>query len=468
MKREGRYLKRGIAIERDRYFYGSVLSLAVPLALQSALMYSVTTLNSIMLGALGEVPMSASAIADQPFLIVSGILRGLTLGGAVLIAQYWGKGDTDAIKRVLAIAVRSSVLLALITAVAVILLPTQIMGIFSTDKEVINAGINYLRIVALTYVMFAVSNAYMLSVRATENAKTPLIINLVTYSVNIFLNYGFIFGKFGLPKMGITGVAIGTLIARIIELSCVLVHMFFINPHVRMKISDFMHKDKVLFKDFLSYAAPSMLSEMIFTIGMAAYSVIFGRLGTTTIAANTIAEVLHRIGSTFLSGLSGASSVIIGKTIGSGDIQRAKLQKKTFNVLGMGLGIFTMILVLSIKNLVLGFYNIAPATHAMADQMIIINGLCMIAFAYESLYVTGLQVGSGDTTNILIYTTVIMWGIIMPLAFAGAFWFKFSPIVVFIILKCDYVIKGFYGYFRTRGSKWIKQVTRDKEALQEH
>mgnify|MGYP003376057980 CR=1 FL=1 len=459
-------MSRKIAIERDQGFYGSVLSLAIPLALQSALMYSVTTLNSIMLGALGEIPMSASAIADQPFNIVSGIFRGLTLGGAILIAQYWGKGDTKAIRRVIAIGIRCSVLISLLTAILVIAFPAPIMGVFSTDKAVIDAGIDYLRIVALTYPMFAVSNCYMLSVRATENARTPLLINLLSYGVNILLNYGFIFGKFGLPEMGITGVAIGTLLARGIEFVCVLVHMLCINKKVRMKLSDFVKRDKLLFKDFMTYAAPSLLSEMIFTIGMSAYSVIFGRLGTTTIAANTVAEMLHRIGSGFFAGLSGASSVIIGKTIGSGDIQRAKLQKKTFNVLAMGAGLFTTALLLVIKNFILSLYNIAPETYAMADKMIVINAIFMIAYAYESLYVTGLQVGSGDATNILIYTTIIMWGITMPIAFAGAFWFKLSPLVVFVILKCDYAVKGVYGYFRTRGDKWIKQVTRDEKDLQ--
>ena len=179
-----------------------------------------------------------------------------------------------------------------------------------------------------------------------------------------------------------------------------------------------------------------------------------------------MAEVLHRIGSVFFAGLSGASSVIIGKTIGSGDIQRAKLQKKTFNVLAMGVGLFTTALLLVIKNFVLSLYNIAPETYAMADKMIVINAIFMIAFAYESLYVTGLQVGSGDATNILIYTTIIMWGVTMPIAFAGAFWFKLSPLVVFVILKCDYAVKGVYGYLRTRGDKWIKQVTRDEKDLQ--
>ena len=95
----------------------------------------------------------------------------------------------------------------------------------------------------------------------------------------------------------------------------------------------------------------------------------------------------------------------------------------------------------------------------MADKMIVINAIFMIAFAYESLYVTGLQVGSGDATNILIYTTIIMWGVTMPIAFAGAFWFKLSPLVVFVILKCDYAVKGVYGYLRTRGDKWIKPVS---------
>jgi Na+-driven multidrug efflux pump len=153
---------------------------------------------------------------------------------------------------------------------------------------------------------------------------------------------------------------------------------------------------------------------------------------------------------------------MIGKTIGEGDLDRAKLQVKTFNVVSMCAALCSIVILLAINPILISLYNIAPETVEMAKQMCFFNALFQIAYAFEMLYVCGLLVGSGDTNYIFWYTTIIMWGITMPIAFAGAFLFKWSPIVVFIILKCDYAIKGVVGYIRTKGTKWIKEVTVSK------
>ena len=449
-------------IVRDRSFYGTLISLCIPLALQSMLAYSVNTLDSIMLGALGEVPMSAVNIGLQPFNIVSGIIRGLILGGTVLMAQYYGKGDTKSIKTTMAICMRVNLLISVVCTLVTGLFPKPIMGIFSTDQAVIDAGVGYLRVISFTYALYAISLTYQLTCRALQDARTPLIINLITYATNIGLNYCFIFGKFGCPQMGVTGAAVGTLIARVLEFALCGGHLLLFNKTLQFKPADFFAKSKRLTGDIWKYGLPSLLSEMIFTLGMSAYAIIFGRLGTLAMAANSIASIATRIGETFTGCIASASAVMIGKTIGEGDLDRAKLQVKTFNVVSMCAALCSIVILLAINPILISLYNIAPETVEMAKQMCFFNALFQIAYAFEMLYVCGLLVGSGDTNYIFWYTTIIMWGITMPIAFAGAFLFKWSPIVVFIILKCDYVIKGVVGYIRTKGNKWIKEVTVSK------
>lgn len=453
-----------LRIEKDREFYAALIALAIPLALQSVLTYSVTTLDSIMLGSLGEIPMSAANIANQPFMIVSGIIRGLVLGGSVLIAQYWGKRDIASIKKVIAICMRINVIISLICTAITALIPAQIMRIFSTDTEVILAGATYLRVISFTYALYAISLTYQLACRAMQDARTPLLINLVTYASNIFLNYCFIFGKFGFPKLGITGVAIGTLIARVIEVVCSAGHLTVFNKTLCFQAKDIFAKSKRLTGDLIKYGLPSLLSEMIFSLGMAAYAVIFGRLGTVAMAANTIATMTSRVGEVLVGGVGSAAAVLIGKTIGQGDLKRARLQVSTFNVVTFFTGIVSMLVILVAKDFVLSLYNVAPETSAMASTMTIWTGLFQIAVGFEILYVCGVLVGSGDTNFIFWFTTIIMWCITMPLAFLGAFVFKWDPIVVFIILKSDFLIKGIVGYVRTRGTKWIKEVTVDKSS----
>lgn len=449
-----------IRLERDSEFYKAVFALALPLSLQSLFMIGVTTVDSIMLGSLGEIPMSASAIANQPFTVASGILRGFVLGACVLMSQYWGKRDMKAIKTILATSVRISVLLAAVATLAVLFFPSAIMGIFTTDQQVIGLGIKYLQIVAFTYVLFAFSTNYMLALRSMQNARLPFLINVVSYSLNIFFDYAFIFGKFGFPAMGITGVALGTLFARGVEFSLCLGHMMIANKELDFKFSDFLLRDKKLKKDLFIYGIPSTLSEAVFNLGMAAYSVVFGRLGTVAISANTIAEVVTRITQVIMSGLSGASAVLIGKTIGEGNLKKAKLQVRSFNVMNLVACAVAMALVFFLKDFVIGLYQVTPQTKELAAKMIAITIITMVGRGFEVLYVCGILVGGGDTKFIFGYTTIVMWGLIMPAAFLGAFVFGLAPQWVYLILKMDYVVKSVVGYVRTKGDKWMKEVTK--------
>jgi len=413
-----------------------------------------------MLGTLGEIPMSVSNIANQPFTVVSGILRGFVLGACVLVAQYWGKGDTKSIKTVLATSIRYSMLLGAVATVVVFMFPAAIMGIFTNDTQVIELGIDYLRIVAFSYVLFGFSTNYLLSLRSMENAKLPFLINVVSYSINIFLDYAFIFGKFGLPQMGITGVAIGTLMARCVEFGICACHMLFKNKKLGFTVKDLFSSDKQLTRDLFKYGIPSTLSEAVFNLGMAAYAVVFGHLGTTAISANTIAEVVTRITQVMMSGISGASAVLIGKTIGEGDLKRAKLQVRSFNVLNMIACCISMVVVFLLKDFVISLYNVTPETKDLAAKMVTMAIITMIGRGFEVLYVCGILVGGGDTKYIFWYTTAIMWGIVMPAAFISAFVIGIEPHWVYLILKMDYCIKSVVGYFRTRGDKWMKEVTK--------
>ena len=455
-------------VEQDAAFYKAVFSLALPLALQSLFTFAVTSIDSIMLGSLGEIPMSVSNIANQPFTVVSGILRGFVLGACVLVAQFWGKKDTKSIKTVLATSIRYSMLLGAVATVAVFCFPATIMGIFTKDQQVISLGIRYLQIVAFSYVLFGFSTNYLLALRSMENAKLPFLINVVSYSINILLDYAFIFGKFGLPQMGITGVAIGTLMARCVEFAICFGHMMFKNKKLGFVPRDLFRKDKELTKTLFKYGIPSTLSEAVFNLGSAAYAVVFGHLGTVAISANTIAEVVTRITQVMMSGISGASAVLIGKTIGEGDLKRAKLQVRSFNVLNMTACVISMVLLVFLKDFVISLYNVTPETKALAGKMVMMAIVTMVGRGFEVLYVCGILVGGGDTKYIFWYTTAVMWGLVMPAAFISAFVIGLAPHWVYLILKMDFVIKSVIGYFRTRGDKWMKEVTKEQpEQLKE-
>ena len=446
-------------IETDPAFYRSVMLLAIPLMLQSILSLSVTTVDSIMLGHMSEISMSAANIANQPFNIVSGIIRGLAVGSGVMIAQYWGKQDKDSIKQILAIVLRINVVASLVCAIVSFAFPAQLMSLFTSSKEIAQAGVVYLRIISLTYVLFAFSLTYQLALRSMEDARTPLFINLITYGSNMLLNYCLIFGKFGLPELGITGAAIGTLIARGIEIICYLIHMLALDKKLCMGLQDFWLKSKDLTRDLVRYGMPSLLSEMVFTIGLSMYTLIFGHLGTAATSANTIVTMATRVSEVLQTGVSGAAAVLIGKTIGKGDMDKIRPRGAAFNVMTMGVAVLAGVIIIFGKDWLMSLYNVSAETYDLTMQMIMISVVMMPAIGYEFLYVCGTLVGGGDTNFIFWYTTIIMWCITMPLAFLGAFVFKWPVWVVFLILRADYLIKSIVGYIRYRGNKWIKEVT---------
>ena len=446
-------------ISTERSFYRDLFALAIPLALQSLFMQGVNTVDSIMLGQLGETQLSAVTIGLEPFNIVAGIVRGLSLGGALLIAQYWGKEDRDSIKKVMAISTKAGVLIGLVCLALVEIFPTQVLRVFTRDQAVITASAGYLKIIAFTFVLYAFSNNYMLAVRSMQSGRVPFITNVISYSANIFFDYAFIFGKFGFPKLGIIGVALGTLFARIIEFGICVIHMLRINDKVDFRIRDFALWDKGLFRDFMTYGIPSLLSETVFNLGMAANSAIMGNLGTTAISAKAISEALNRLPQMMITGLSGSSAVLIGKTIGEGKIDKLRERVNAYIALVGVAVVLLMLFIWGFRSIFIGFYNITEETARVTFAMTNMAILTAIGRGYEALFVTGVQVGSGDTKYIFWYTTIVSWLFVIPAAYLGAFYFHLSAPLVYFILKMDFVIKGVVGFIRTRGTKWIKDVT---------
>ena len=446
--------------ETDPQFYRSILTLYIPLMLQSLLRYSVTTVDSIMLGHLSEISMSAANIANQPFNIVTGLIIGLTVGSGIMISQYWGKNDIANIRRTLTTAIKLCVALSTVMAVIVFAIPKQIMSFYTSEMNIVNEGFVYLRIISITFILYSFSQTYMLAIRSMEDAKAPLLINIITYAVNIFLNWCFIYGRCGLPALGINGVAIGTLIARIIEFLGCVIHMFVINKHLGLKLSSFAESSGPIRNGIVKYGLPNMMAETVFTVGITMYTLIFGHLGTAATAANTIVTMSTRINETLFAGLTGAASVLIGKTIGEKKMDKVMTRGNTFILLGFILCLFSMGITFLAKNFILSLYStVSPETYALANKLITIAICLFPGYTYETLFVVGILVGGGDTKFIFWYTTIVMWCITIPAAMLAAFVFNWSTPVVFAILKCDYVIKGLVGFVRFFSKKWYKDVT---------
>ena len=313
-------LKRENHIEIDRRkFYKTVLALVVPMALQNLINVGVTAADVIMLGAVGEKALSGASLAGQIQYIMTLFLFGLTSGATVLTAQYWGKGDRDAIEKILGMAVKAAVCVTALFTVSALAVPELLMQVFTNDPVVVSEGVKYLRIVAFTYIMMGVTQAYLYIMRSVERVVVATVVYLLSLICNIIMNAIFIFGLLGLPKMGVAGAALGTLCARILEVVLVAIYARLFNREIRLRFKYVLHTDKILFSDFMRYALPVVVNEVLWGLGTAANTAILGHMGSAAVAANSVAQVARQLATVVSFGLSSAAAIYLGKTIGEKD-----------------------------------------------------------------------------------------------------------------------------------------------------
>ena len=444
--------------QHDRSFYKTILAIAIPIALQNIISYSVSLMDTVMLGEFGEVALSATALANQMFFIFTILCFGIAGGAIVLTSQYWGKRDTAAIQKIIAIAVKLTVAAALVFTLVVFLLPSQCMSIFTSEQPVIAAGADYLRIVSLSYLFFGVASTVLTILRSVENVKISLLIYTISFFVNVFFNYVFIFGKFGAPAMGITGAAVGTLIARITEFVLMCAYMLFVEKKIRFRLSMLSLTDHLLFSDLIRYGLPVMLNELFWSLGTSMHSVILGHMGSDIVAANSICYVLYQIGISSILGVGNASAVIVGNSIGAGRIDYAKQSVKRFEIIYLGIGIFSALLLLAVKTPFISIYDISDSTRQVAEQLMYAYAVSIFFMSFSCPMIMGILRGSGDTRFAGLTDVGCLWACI-PLGAFAAFVLGWPALVVFSILKLDMLIKTFICLWRLRTDRWIKNVT---------
>ena len=316
-------------------FYKQVCLLIIPMALQNLINVGVQAADVFMLGRVGEKVLSGASLAGQIQFIMTLILFGTTSGATVLTAQYWGKKDTRTIEKILGMGMLIGIGGALAFALAAELIPETLLRIYTNDPEVIAEGVKYLRIVALSYVIMAATQVYLYIMRSIERVVIATVVYGASLIVNIIVNAVLIFGLMGFPKMGIEGAAIGTLISRILGLMIVIWYAKFRNKVVRFHLSDMWNIDKVLLKDFLFYATPVILNELVWGMGSSANTAVIGHLGSAAVAANSVVQVVRELSTVVVFGVSNATAIYLGKTIGERQYELAKAYGRRFAVLSV-------------------------------------------------------------------------------------------------------------------------------------
>lgn len=446
--------------KESKAFYKIVFALVLPMALQNLINVAITSTDVIMLGKVGETALSASSLAGQVQFIMTLIFFGITSGAAVLTAQYWGKGDTRTIEKVMGIALRISLGVAILFTVLVLLFAEQIMSIFTPDTAVIAEGVKYLKIVMFTYILTAITMVYLNIMRSVECVVISTVVYLSSLIINIILNSIFIFGLYGFPKMGIEGAALATLIARALELVIVMVYAKRYNKVIHFKLSDIFISDKVILKDFLKYSMPVIFNELMWGLACSMNAVVIGHLGSSVVAANAVAQVTRQLATVIAFGIANAAAIIIGKTIGENDYDKARKYAKRFMKLSLLAGLMGGIVILIVRPIIMASLTLTPSAQGYLSIMMFVMSYFVIAQALNTTFVVGIFRAGGDTKFGLAIDVATMWGGSILLGALAAFVFKWSIPVVYMLLMSDEIIKIPLTVWRYKSMKWLKNVTR--------
>ena len=446
-------------------FYKQVCLLIIPMALQNLINVGVQAADVFMLGRVGEKVLSGASLAGQIQFIMTLILLGTTSGATVLTAQYWGKKDTRTIEKILGMGMLIGIGGALAFALAAELIPETLLRIYTNDPEVIAEGVKYLRIVALSYVIMAATQVYLYIMRSIERVVIATVVYGASLIVNIIVNAVLIFGLMGFPKMGIEGAAIGTLISRILGLMIVIWYAKFRNKVVRFHLSDMWNIDKVLLKDFLFYATPVILNELVWGMGSSANTAVIGHLGSAAVAANSVVQVVRELSTVVVFGVSNATAIYLGKTIGERQYELAKAYGRRFAVLSVITGFIAAGIILVSAPAVSRFMTLSPEAKSYLMFMFFVMSYFALCQAINTTLVVGVFRSGGDTRFGLRLDATTMWCCSILLGAIAAFVFRASVPVVYVLLMSDEVIKVPITVKRFLGYKWIKNVTREQEEL---
>ena len=443
---------------KEKSFYKLILSIAVPVVLQNMITIGVNIMDTLMLGNYGEVQLSASSLANEFINIYHIMCMGMSMGAAVLTAQYYGAGNNPSLKKIVTIVLRMGLVIAAAFTVVTLLFPEELMRLYTPDKAVIEKGVLYFRISAVTYVLLGVSLILTNILRTVHQVRFPLVLSIVTFFVNVFFNWVFIYGRLGAPEMQIEGAALGTVIARLVECGSLVTYFFVFDKRIGYRIKDLFMKCGDHVRVYITYAIPVMVSDTLLALGNSAVSIIMGHIGASFVAANSIISQTVRLSTVFNQGLSSASSVITGNTLGKGERDKAYHQGVTFLCLSILIGLAAAIIILLISPLLVESFNITQETKDIAYQLMASVSVMMVFQTVQSVLTKGVLRGGGDTRFLMLADILFLWLASIPLGYLCGLVWHLSPFWIYAALKIDWVIKSVWCIFRLRSKKWIRVV----------
>ena len=448
-------------ISEKAAFRKKLISLILPMTLQN-FMFSLVPLSDTIMLVSDQDAMSAVSLASQVAFVFSMFSMAISSGCSMFAAQFWGKGDKQSIERLFGYCIRLLLPILVLFFGCTMFMPEAVMRIYTNEPILIAHGIPYLRIASFSYVCMGLSIVYESILKNVGLVKQCTFASGVMVILNVCLNAVFIYGLFGVPKMGATGAAIATTISAFAGL-LFCIYFSLTKKIVSLRLKYILKTGIKLRQRFSKYSAPFFLNQIIWSIGFTMITVIMGHLGNDAVAANAIVTVIKDIVSSFCYALGAGGAIVVGNELGAGRLVTAKDYGRRIMKLCVVSGILLGLLAASTAPLVIRFVNLTPRAEHFLFIMILMCSYYILGRSINCTTIGGIFSAGGDTKFGFICDTVTMWAFIIPIGCIAAFVLKLPVLVVYFLLNLDEIVKLPVVIARYRQFKWVRNIVNDME-----
>ncbi len=440
------------------YFIRHIAIIAVPVALQNLLTTTGSRVDTMMLASLGEQTVGAVGLCAQFSSLMFAGYWGFVGGGMLFFSQYWGAKNDDGLNRSFGLTVSFMMTVGIIFSFLALGAPDFIMNIYTDKPEIQKIGISYLKTVGFAYVLQVLAMAVSALLRSIEQVKIPLYGGMASVIANCLFNYLLIFGKFGFPKMGVKGAALGTVLAGVVNL---LFLLFFIMknkiPYV-LEFSRHFRWDRKFVHQYLQKCFPILCNEVMIGVGNMMINIVLGHQSEKAIAAVAVFRTLEGLVIAFFSGFSNAATVLVGKEVGAGNHEVAFQRARRLVYLCSALIGTACLFLFAVHNPLLHAMGLGGESYKIGTGMLIIYGMAAL-IRMGNWVQNDTYRSAGDAAFGSIMEITFMYLMVLPCVYLANYAFHAPFLVVFALCYVDEPVRYIIMQFHMYSGKWVKPVS---------
>ena len=443
---------------KDKHFFKDVMRIGMPVALQNLLASTLSMIDSMMIGSVGETALAGVGMAGQWGALLASAYWGLCSGGTMFFAQYWGAKDMKGIRKAYSVTFMTMMTVALIFCLLALFFPGWVMSVYTNDPGVQQQGVEYLQIMSVGYLFQVAAIAASSLLRSTENVKLPLIASMASIAVNTFVNWLLIYGNMGLPKLGVRGAAIASVLAAAVNFA-IIIAVSHHHGDVLAKANQSLWKiDFHFIGEFFRKAMPIICNELFYGLAVLVINMVLGRQGADNLSALTVFRTLEGLIFAFFTGFANASSVMVGTSIGAGALEQGLRESKRFLILCPAMTMLVCLLVLLLRGPIIGLFGVSADITATIVSMLALYTLTAPMRTANYIQVNMYRAG-GETKAGMFLEVGGIWLFGVPLVYLTGMVWNASFLIIFLMIYVEDMVKLFIEPVYLFSARWIKPVT---------